>query len=318
MDRDSYAKEETTMSINKKMLGLLLLREVFSPNFSTAAVPKRAYVAGEQLTYEIETANYRDGSRSQLVKARARHTVHVTCEAPERACVPYESVEWFSLTVNGDVIPLPKQRWQLLSLSAKFELAIPDLGGVGKLVGPMTDALTFYVDASRFSHAGLEAPGDTRFHAHGQVNSWAAFSDVLLVGEDCVDFRQTLDIVNPEVVQLSIEHLPPKKPCGLELASAWMSKHIIAGTPNNWVQVFKLDHGFLAQVGHESFTVRVRYDPRDGHIISATMYNPVESLERFCLDADLQDCVAAKRYNETRKVSYKLLERQLNPLKLSE
>ncbi len=59
----------------------------------------------------------------------------------------------------------------------------------------------------------------------------------------------------------------------------------VSDTPNNWVQVQKSEGKFIASVGKETFEDRVELSLRDGKILSASLDNPVQSLERECLDA---------------------------------
>ena len=77
----------------------------------------------------------------------------------------------------------------------------------------------------------------------------------------------------------------------------------VADTPNNWVEVSKTQEGkFSAQVGKETFVARIKISLADGRIISATLDNPVEVLERVCTDAALTSCGEPVRYQIRRQI----------------
>jgi len=65
----------------------------------------------------------------------------------------------------------------------------------------------------------------------------------------------------------------------------------VADTANNWVQVRKTKNGkYLAAVGKETFDVEIKVSLVDGEILSGTLDNPVDTIERECEDAALTKC----------------------------
>src|SRR5262249_22190292 len=159
-----------------------------------------------------------------------------------------------------------------------------------KLVGPTLDLMTFYVDLwlatkeGKLVHQGdhLDVPGKG-------ANSWADGSYVTL-GEDAIDFEIELSRLDEaaKTALVIVRHVPPEKP-EIKLPAAWM-KEPVGDTENNWVQVQKGEKGkFLAAVGKETFDVELTVSLADGHIVSATMDNIVDVLERECASAALDE-----------------------------
>jgi hypothetical protein len=80
----------------------------------------------------------------------------------------------------------------------------------------------------------------------------------------------------------------------------------VAGTPNNWVEVEKSGDGkFSAEIGKETFDVRLSI-AADGKILSATLDNPVEVLERDCTEAELTHCGDPASYEIKRHIELTL------------
>jgi hypothetical protein len=112
----------------------------------------------------------------------------------------------------------------------------------------------------------------------------------VLVGEDAVDFDLTLTAIDriARIATLRIKHVPPKEP-KIRVPADWM-RAPVGGTPNNWVQVRKSRDTYVASVGQETFDVLLRIRLSDGVILSASMENPVITVERRCTDAELRRC----------------------------
>jgi hypothetical protein len=82
----------------------------------------------------------------------------------------------------------------------------------------------------------------------------------------------------------------------------WM-RAPVGDTQNNWVQVSKTSDGkYAAAIGKETFDVQIRVSLVNGTIVSATIDNPVEVLERDCADAALTACGNPARYQIRRHV----------------
>ena len=125
----------------------------------------------------------------------------------------------------------------------------------------------------------------------------------VLVGEDAIDFDMTLRTVDAAAgtALLEVKHVPPKD-SAVPFKAAWMQAPVGDGT-NNWVEIVKNAQGkYEAGVGLEMFTVDLTVSTADGHIVSATMENPVSTIERVCEDEALTTCGPAKRHEILRKI----------------
>ena len=224
----------------------------------------------------------------------------------------FEEYGWSNLVSNKEKVNLPAgslEFRQQVTLDPNHNPAVPDLSKIDtRLIGPVTDWLTFYVDVwlaakvGQLSHAG----GHFRF-PRSAPNSWADGAYVLL-GEDAIDFDLTLKDVNPstQTATLVVLHVPPAKP-EIKLPSDWMHKNV-GDSPNNWVEVKKVGGKYLAAVGVETFDVEVKLSLSDGKILSATLDNPVRSIERECSDLALTQCGDPKPHDIRRRVEIALLQ----------
>lgn len=98
-----------------------------------------------------------------------------------------------------------------------------------------------------------------------------------------------------------VRHVSPAQP-DIRLLAAWM-RSPVAGTPNNWAQVSKNQAGkYTAAVGMETIDVELKVSLENGTVLSATMDNPVEVLERECADAALAHCGDPVRYRVRRQI----------------
>jgi hypothetical protein len=218
-----------------------------------------------------------------------------------------EEFAWSHVHVNGATVPLTsasRQFREYLSLAPGFGLSIPDLSQVQPiLIGPITDLLTIYADVQlAMRQRTLQRPGDHTFIKYGRPNSWADGRRVLL-GQDAIDFDITLQSIDParQVATLIVRHVPPVQP-QIQLPADWMNPPI-GDTPNNWVQIEKVSNGkFVAGVGRETFEDTIEVSIPTGSIVSATLDNPVQILERDCTDRTLTNCSAPMRYRIHRQV----------------
>jgi hypothetical protein len=77
----------------------------------------------------------------------------------------------------------------------------------------------------------------------------------------------------------------------------------VGRSPNNWVQVAKRDSGgFVASVGRETFAASIRLSLADGKVLSATLDNQVDVMERECRDSSLTLCSDPIRYRIRRRI----------------
>lgn len=273
----------------------------------TAAPPNtilaRRYREGETLRYHMSASHQ---SRQGIVRYEADATGRVQRDSLGRFV---EAFEWSNLHLNGTAVPLPggapvRQR---LTLQRDYVLP-PDIAHADpRLIGPLLDLYTFYVDlrlATRSLVSGR--PWDSvRVPGRG-ANSWADGRQVL-VGDDAIDFVITLESVDRAagVARVLVRHVPPETG-RVTLPADWMQPRLGA-EPNNWVQIAAAPGGYTAGVGRESFDVRLTVRLADGRLLSATMDNPVEVLERTCADRELTKCGEAVRSEIRRRISLDLV-----------
>jgi len=260
----------------------------------------RHYAAGEQIVYRMSATDQGRGSVTHY-QVRADGVVKRDTDG-----TMYEEFTWSDLRVNDVRIPLPAQSREFrerLSLSPAFRLAIPDLSRLHPgLIGPVVDLLTFYADVQIAMRQPLHQSGDHVYVNDGNPNSWADGKRVL-TGEDAIDFDITLADVNPadSVVTLIVRHVPPAHPA-IALRAPWMSAPV-AETPNNWVQVARADTAsYAASVGRETFEATIRLRLGSGKLLSATLDNDVQVLERICTDSLLTACGTPRRYTIRRRI----------------
>jgi hypothetical protein len=262
----------------------------------------RRYEEGERLVYRMTATNRnRNGATSYTATAKGV----VKREAAGRFV---EEFEWSDLVWDGMPFELPpasQQFRQLLSLSADRVPSVPDLSRVHRrLVGPITDLLSFYADAwLAMQQPNLRLTGDRVVVNHGEANSWADGTRVL-VGEDAIDFAMTLDHIDISsgTATLTVRHVPPERP-KIRIPTDWM-RPPVAGVPNNWVQVVRTgERQYVASIGKETFDVEMQLSLRNGKIISARMTNPVEVFERECTDEALTTCREGTRYQILRQIA---------------
>jgi len=99
--------------------------------------------------------------------------------------------------------------------------------------------------------------------------------------------------------------VPPEKP-QIRLPADWMRKPV-ADTANNWVQVERTkNEKYLAAVGKETFDLEIRLSLADGKILSGTLDNLVETIERECEDAALSRCSDPRPHPIKRQIEISL------------
>jgi len=190
---------------------------------------------------------------------------------------------------------------------------MPDLSQAPKLIGPITDLMTFYVDvwiAVRTDK--LVKAGDHVYLKLGTPSSWADGVRVLQ-GDSSIDFDFTLREINQKAgtVTLAARHVPPEQ-TQLKLPAEWMRKPV-AGAANNWVTVEKTQDGrFRGAVGKEVFDVTIKLSLADGKILSVTMDNPVVTIERECADQKLTNCSDPKSHTIRRQIEMSLVHQAAN------
>jgi hypothetical protein len=264
----------------------------------------RRYREGEKLTYHMKGVNenwHYEIQADGAVKKDASGTY-------------FEEYSWSNMISDGAKVSLPvgsANFRQELTLDPNHPPSFPNLSQVDtRLVGPMTDLMTFYVDLWLVVKTGqLNKPGDHFYFKRGAPNSWADGSYVL-IGEDSIDFDFTLKDVNQtsQTATILIRHVPPEKP-EIKLPAEWMHNPA-ADTPNNWIEVKKTGEGkYVAAVGKETFDVEIKLSLADGRILSGTIDNPVESVERICEDAALTKCGDARRHPIRRQIQIVLEHR---------
>ena len=260
----------------------------------------RHYREGEKLSYRMKATN-KDRLRTMNYEAEADGVV-----TKDAAGHYYEEYQWSHVIWNGQAAPVPPDFRQILSLDPGSRPQVPDLQHAGSaLVGPTLDLFTFYVDLiMALRNPGLNGPGDHVYVKLGSPNSWAA-GEGLILGEDSIDFNLILKGVDRSAnfATLVVEHVPPPQP-QIHMPAAWMHTPVVADAPNNWVEVGRNKDGkYVASIGKETFDDVIRVSLIDGHVLSATMDNPVEVSERECDDAALMVCGAPIRYQIRRQIA---------------
>lgn len=296
---------------------LLLCLGIFSPmhlqsqsakDAQPAAAPassptlERHYREGEAVAYKMTCVN--QGHQGTIrYEARAEGVVKKADSG-----VFFEELAWTELQLNGAeyaLSPASRELRQTMSLDSKFPFAIPDLSKVQPiLIGPITDLLAFYADTMlSMSQKDLVRAGDHVYVKNGKPNSWADGSYVVF-GQDSIDFDITLQSINSsaQIATLMVRHVPPAQ-SQIKFPAAWMLEPV-GQSQNNWAEVEKGQDGkFAAQVGRETFEANIKIALATGRIVSATMDNPVEVLERTCNNAALSDCGSPVRYGIRRQIT---------------
>lgn len=266
-----------------------------------ARILARKYVEGETVAYEMRATNQ---SRLRTLKYSAR-TSGIVRKEPGSGF--YEELEWTALVVDGDPVDLPQPSRifrERLSLAPDAVMRIPSLAQLHpNLIGPVLDLLNIYADLALAARMdGLANAGDHVRFDHNRPNSWAD-GRFVLVGEDAIDFDLTLSELDRagKTATLIVRHVPPASPA-IRITAEWMRKPV-AGTANNWTQVATYAPGkYTAAVGSELIEVRIVVDLSTGRILSATMENPVEVLERECEDLEAKRCGEPVRYRIIRTI----------------
>ncbi len=263
----------------------------------------RHYRDGETLTYHMTATN------------EDRHyTADTSGTAKKTASGSFvEEFHWTGSTLNGQPItltPAIAQFVQILSLDPNSPPSMPDLSKADpRMIGPITDLMTFYVDLWLINKIGiLQHPGDHFLVPSPQIGSWADGTQVL-VGRSQIDFDLNLQSIDTakHTAAVVVHHVPPSHP-NLQLPADWMQAPV-ADTANNWVQVKKTKGGkYKAEVGKETFDVTIIVSTEDGRILSATMDNPVVQIGRVCEDAELTQCGIAQPHTIQRHIEIVLAQ----------
>ena len=261
----------------------------------------RHYADGQKLTYHMQGSNENENYEIQadgIVKKDSEGTY-------------FEEYGWSHFISDGQAVTLSPAGLsfrQQLTLDPNHKPGLPNLAQVDRrLIGPITDFLTFYVDVWLSVRTGkLTQPGDHHYFKHGTPTSWADGNYVLL-GQSSIDFDFTLNDVNRSrnTVTLIARHVPPEE-TQVKLPAEWMRKPV-ADSPNNWVTVQRMKDGkFLGAVGKETFNDEIVLSLTDGMILSAKMDNRVQTIERECTDSSVTQCGAPKPHFISRQVEISL------------
>lgn len=269
---------------------------------SAQNVLQRNYVEGQPLVYRMRGIN-----EAWHYTIRAEGVVKRDANGKF-----FEDYVWTNLESDGKPTPLradTAQFRQRLSLDPNQMPSVPDLTKVDpRLIGPITDFMTFYTDLWLTVKIGqLKKAGDHFYFANFMpASSWADGTRTIL-GESAIDFDMTLKSVDTAAgtAVLEVKHVPPAQ-VKIKLPAEWM-KAPIGERPNNWVGVTKEQDGtYTAAIGEENFIVDVTISTADGKILRATMDNRVKTIERTCKDAALTDCTPTKPRLITRMIEIEL------------
>ena len=261
----------------------------------------RHYTDGQKLTYHMQGINenwHYEIQADGIVKKDSEGTY-------------VEEYGWSHFLSDGQAVtlcPASLRFRQQLTLDRNQKPGLPNLAQVDpRLIGPITDFLTFYVDVWLSVRTGkLTQPGDHYYFKQGTPASWADGNTVLL-GQSSIDFDFTLNDVDRSrnTVTLIARHVPPAE-TQVKLPAEWMRKPV-TDTPNNWVTVPRMKDGkFLGAVGKETFKDEIVLNLADGVILSATMDNRVQTIERECTDSGVTQCGEPKPHFISRRVQISL------------
>jgi hypothetical protein len=262
------------------------------------------------------TRHYRDGETLSYHMTATNEDWHYTADASSTATKTangsyVEEFRWTAMTSNGQPVtlsPATAQFRQTLSLDPSWMPSGPDMSTADpKMVGPILDLMTFYVDLWIINKVSiLKHAGDHFYVPNPQVSSWADGTHVL-VGTDHIDFDLNIRSIDQaqQTALVVIHHVPPAHP-KLQLPADWMQAPV-ADTANNWVEVTKTADGkYKAAVGKETFDVTITVSTADGRILSAVMDNPVVTSGRDCDDAALTKCGVAQPHTIHRHIEIAL------------
>jgi hypothetical protein len=262
----------------------------------------RHYLEGETLHYRMQGLN--QGNLKTI-----RYSVRADGVVKRNQSGSFvEKFRWSDLHVDKKAIPLSPESQEFredLSLSPQYKLSVPDLSKVQPiLIGPITDLLTFYADALlAMNQPTIVHAGDHVYVKHGAPNSWAD-GNYFTLGQDSIDFDVTLQSIDhaDHTATFVVRHVPPSHP-QVKLPAAWMQTPV-SDSPNNWVQVEKMPSGkYAADIGKETFTDRIEISTISGKIVSGSMDNPVDVLERVCSNSSLTNCSGPTRFQIRRQVT---------------
>ena len=265
---------------------------------------QRQYHEGEALVYRMTAVN---GAWHYAIQADG-------VVKKDATGAYYEEYRWSNMQSGGQPMQLSAETAafrQRLSLDPNQNPSGPDLTKVDpRMIGPITDFMTFYVDYWLANKVGqLKKAGDHFYFRNPMpASSWADGTHVL-IGESAIDFDMTLKTVDAAAgtAVLVVKHVPPEK-SAVKLPAAWMQTPV-GDLPNNWVGVQKEQDGrYTASVGEENVNVEIKVSLADGKILSATMDNPVKTIERTCEDLALTKCGEAKPHDILRKVEIVLVQ----------
>jgi hypothetical protein len=264
----------------------------------------RQYRAVETLAYQMHGVN-----ESWEYTIRADGTVKQDASGKFS-----EEYQWSKMQSGGQAVPLRadmSEFRQRITLDPNAMPSVPDITKVDpKLIGPITDFMTFYTDLWLANKLGqLKKAGDHFYFRNPMpASSWADGTHVIL-GQSAIDFDMTLKSVEATAgtAVLEVRHVPPEK-AAVTLPAVWMQSPVGA-LPNNWVGVSKqADGSYEVGVGQETFDVLITVSLADGKILSATMNNPVKTVQRACKDEALTQCDEAKPHLIVRKIEIELVK----------
>lgn len=280
---------------------LLLAPALLSAQTAPTSPIARHYAGGETLHYRMTAVNdawHYTADAAGVVKKAADGSW-------------FEEFRWTALTSDGEPVslsPAMADYREPLSLDPSHTPSGPSLSGIDpRLVGPVTDLMTFYVDDWFFQKIPIFHQGGDHFYVPNPTPaSWADGTHVL-TGTDAIDFDLRLQSIDSaaHTAVLSVHHVPPSHPA-LKYPAAWMQTPV-ADTPNNWIEITKTKEGkYQAGSGKETFDVTLTVSTLNGRILSATMDNPVVLSRRTCDDAALTQCTAPEAQTIHRHVEIAL------------
>jgi hypothetical protein len=248
----------------------------------------RHYHEGEHLTYRVKGVP--DWHGHDEVQADG-----IVKKDPDGTY--FEEYEWSAPSDQGVAVR------QQISLDPNGKLALPSFTDADLWLSyPMVQMWGIYIEVRLAVKGKLTRAGDHFHFSFGgpasclvgkqiPVTNLSKCGDDVLLAQFANDFDYTLKDVNRanDTATLVVRHVAPEIP-DVKLPAEWMRKPV-AGTPNNEVVVRKTGEGtYLTAVGKTTQTDEIVLSLSDGKILSATLDNPGEVVERECADSALTQC----------------------------
>lgn len=263
----------------------------------------RRYREGDSLRFHMEASSV---DRGAVVRYGADVRGVVRRDSLGRF---FEDLRWSNLTRNGQPVELTgddASTRQRLTLAGDYEIAPDPAHTNPRLIGAQSDLFTMYSDlVLAAKQPGLRQAGDSVFVAGSAKRTWGD-GVYVRAGEDALDLVLGIASVDRKAgtAQVRARHVPPAANRVVR-PLAWMRDTTIH-TPINWVQVAEGMGGrWVASAGRESLDVTLTVDLASGRLRAATLFNPIDVIERGYADTSFAAARDSIYYRMERRVTVK-------------